>query len=359
MAISSHQLYMLKDKRFERDIWMYRAKALRGFQHEIARFRDDDQSSKGWEQVIATLIMLTFFDMSQDASPAWLIHQRCARNIQALLPITNNLSMTQLDLFRFFRYHFAQHEAFARTAYDILDPHAAYVCWFPHGLEADMTIIDALLGCSPELISLILEISNLAAQRLSVASTTKGNFESNSRRDEGQAICAWRNNIERRLYFLEQVLPCSPSLSIGCNQDGQGAIEELGYIAETRRLSALLYMYSRLDHIPPGFAPIDKLTTQILALIPKISLRSHALLWPLFVVGTMGIGVVNPESGDAQRIFVLERLVSLQQTRQLKNVRRAREIVEFVWKMRDLQGPEYMGGWYDIGRVGSYGVSLC
>lgn len=54
---------MLKDKRFERDIWMYRAKALRGFQHEIARFRDDDQSSKGWEQVIATLIMLTFFDV--------------------------------------------------------------------------------------------------------------------------------------------------------------------------------------------------------------------------------------------------------------------------------------------------------
>jgi hypothetical protein len=118
-------------------------------------------------------------------------------------------------------------------------------------------------------------------------------------------------------------------------------------------------MYSRLDGIPPGFPPIDKLTTQILALIPKISLRSHALLWPLFVFGTMGIGLVNPESGDAQRIFVLESLLSLQQTRQLKNVRWAREIVEAVWKMRDLQGPEYMGGWYDIGRVECYGVSLC
>lgn len=73
----------------------------------------------------------------------------------------------------------------------------------------------------------------------------------------------------------------------------------------------------------------------------------------------MGIGLVNPESGDAQRIFVLESLLSLQQTRQLKNVRWAREIVEAVWKMRDLQGPEYMGGWYDIGRVECYGVSLC
>ncbi|CAG9950648.1 unnamed protein product [Clonostachys rosea f. rosea IK726] len=69
----------------------------------------------------------------------------------------------------------------------------------------------------------------------------------------------------------------------------------------------------------------------------------------------MGIGLVNPESGDAQRIFVLESLLSLQQTRQLKNVRWAREIVEAVWKMRDLQGPEYMGGWYDIGRVECYG----
>ncbi|CAH0052145.1 unnamed protein product [Clonostachys solani] len=313
MAISSYQLYMLKDKRFERDIWMYRAKALRGFQYEIARFREDSQSSKGWEQVIATLIMLTFFD----------------------------------------------HEAFARTAYDILDPHAACVSWFPPGLEVGMTVIDALLGCSPELISLILEISNLAEQRLSVASATNGIFEGKSWRERGQVTCAWRNNIERRLYFLEQVLPCSTSLSIDCDQHGQSAIEELGYIAETRRLSALVYMYSRLDRIPPGFSPIDNLTSQILALIPKISLRSHALLWPLFVVGTMGIGVVNPESGDAQRIFVMERLVSLQQTRQLKNVRRAREIVEAVWKMRDLQGPEYMGGWYDIGRVESYGVSLC
>lgn len=63
MAIASHQLYLLDDKRFERDIWTYRSRALRGFQDEVARFGTHTQSSPGWEHLVATLVMLTFFDV--------------------------------------------------------------------------------------------------------------------------------------------------------------------------------------------------------------------------------------------------------------------------------------------------------
>lgn len=63
MAVACHQLSLLNDRRFERDIWVYRGKALHGFQCEIARFRSQAHSPVGWEQVAATLVMLTFFDV--------------------------------------------------------------------------------------------------------------------------------------------------------------------------------------------------------------------------------------------------------------------------------------------------------
>ena len=223
-----------------------------------------------------------------------------------------------------------------------------------------MIAIDALMGCSPELISLISETSDLAdaSQPLQDVSRSLGG-EDNSLKERLQDVQARRNNIERRLYTLSQLLPLPSPGSLFVDEDRQSATEELGYIAETRRLSALVYLYSRLDNVPPGCSPIDRLTGQILALIPKISLRSHALLWPLFVVGTMGIGGASQDGGDADRVFVLERLVSLQRTRRLRNVSRAKHIVEAVWRIRDLRGPESLGGWGDIAGVESYGVSLC
>lgn len=223
-----------------------------------------------------------------------------------------------------------------------------------------MTVIDALLGCSPELISVISEISNLAYENMTLQILFQDIcYEQEPLQERQQVMNARRTDIERRLHTLQQQLPSSLPTAILFDGDGQNVTEELGFIAETRRLSALVYMYSRLDGIPPGLPPISRLTDQILTLIPKISLRTHALLWPLFVVGTMGIGVCNPVSGDADRTFVLERLVSLQRTRQLRHVSRTREIVEAVWRIRDLEGPKPLGGWQDLAQVESYGVSLC
>lgn len=301
-----------------------------------------------------TSINIVLSKISHNRSSAWLVHQRCARNIRALLPTSDRLSDEQTDLCRFFCSYFAEHEAFARTAYDLLDPYGEYVSWFSPELGLDMTAVDALLGCSHELISLILEVSNLANAKQLLPVMQPSIY--NRRR---QGTLARRNELERQLHTLQQLLPAtSPSL-LCFDADDHTSINELGYIAETRRLSALIYFYARLDNVPPGCSPIDKLTSQILVLVPKISLRSHALLWPLFVVGTMGIGMPSGDSGDADRAFVLERLVSLQRTRHLRNVGRAREIVEAVWRIRDLRGPGSVGRWQDIAGVESYGVSLC
>ncbi|KAJ5232561.1 hypothetical protein N7468_005517 [Penicillium chermesinum] len=229
MAISSHQLSMLEDKRFERDIWEYRAKALRGFQREIGRFRSGDEpaATAGWEHITATLVMLTFFDAS---------------------------------LCRFFSSYFAAHEAFARTAYNLVDPYMSCVSWFSPETVPEMTIIDAFLGCSPELILLISEISDLATGGSPLGCSPHDRLgEAESLQERRRSISAKRHSIERRLHTLKQLLPFSATIGISCVEGEQTEIEELLHIAETRRLSALVYLYSRLDDAAPGSSPISKL----------------------------------------------------------------------------------------------------
>lgn len=64
VAVSSHQLTLLNDSRFENDTWIYRGKALRSFQTEISQVQSQKESSVAWDQVISTLVMLAFFDVS-------------------------------------------------------------------------------------------------------------------------------------------------------------------------------------------------------------------------------------------------------------------------------------------------------
>ncbi|RMJ18253.1 hypothetical protein CDV36_002034 [Fusarium kuroshium] len=360
MAVASHQLSLLNDARFRKDIWVYRGKALRAFQTEMNRLQGRRESSVDWEQVISTLVMLTFFDISHDSASAWCVHLRCARNLSALLPIQTPLSTGQKELYRFFFAYFAQHEALSRTTSALSDPYdgQSMQC-FPPELDIDMTIIDSLLGCSHELISLISSISDLTRRN---QSQTYGSHDrvleaaDGVRQQHPATLKEPRNIIERRLHALIQHLPPDKLDVPGFATHGSSTMEELAYIAETRRLSALIYLYFRVDGLSPGHPPISRITGQILAIIPKISLRSHALLWTLFIVGTMGLGEGD---GDSARKFILERLVSLQRTRELENVRITRAVVEAVWKIRDLRGPEYVGSWRDIVDAGGEGLSLC
>ncbi|KAI8657207.1 hypothetical protein NCS57_01098400 [Fusarium keratoplasticum] len=326
IAVASHQLSLLNDTRFRKDIWIYRGKALRAFQAEMGRLQSGRECSVDWEQVISTLVMLTFFDK---------------------------------ELYKFFFAYFAQHEALSRTTSALSDPHDGQpMQWFPPELDIDMTIIDSLLGCSHELIYLISSISDLATRKQSQTYGSRDQVleaADGVKQEHPAALKEHRDSIERQLHALIQHLPPDKPDLPGYATHGSSTIEELAYIAETRRLSALIYLYFRIDGLSPGHSPISRITGQILALIPKISLRSHALLWTLFIVGTMGIGQGD---GDPGRKFILERLVSLQRTRELENVRIAREVVEAVWKIRDSRGPEYVSGTREDRNMSAAGETL-
>ncbi|KAF4125986.1 anaphase-promoting complex subunit 1 [Geosmithia morbida] len=276
MAVSSHQISILnRDTGSGKNTWIYHGKALRGLHTEIGQLQRQNGFSTDWEQVISTLVMVTFFDK---------------------------------ELYRFFCAYFAHHDALNRTASalsDARDRRAAK--WFKPELGLDMTVIDPLVGCSYELVQLISDISDVAAEvECQSPSSCIQETDCLSTYSPKQRLSRMqrRDSIERKLHTLAQKPPnaSAPQKNVANNLI---ITEEVGCIAEIRRLSALMYLYSRIDGVPPGQPPINRLTDQILALIPKISLRSHALLWSLFVVGTMGL---SKTEGDSGRKFILERL---------------------------------------------------
>ena len=214
------------------------------------------------------------------------------------------------DVLEFAADYFAFHDILAATALPSQDPPGL---WPENTLRLSNSTIESLAGCSPGLLSLIDRISRLASTEGSITTYEDRNSQ--------------RDTIERCLFELSE-----PALDLD---------DEKAVILETKRLAALIYLYSRIDNAGPQQPQIERLSTRVLELMPQIAFRTNALLWPLFIVATLGL---RPEC-DEERLFILERLSALQDTRRLGNVQKARELIEDVWKARDLSRVEAVKGW--------------
>lgn len=179
-----------------------------------------------------------------------------------------------------------------------------------------------MTGCSKKLFRAISEINRLGSLSFVV------------RRSETADAIEFergRNSIERELHLQQQMA-----------EYPEDSFEyEMAIVTEIKRLAALLYLYGRVDGASPHEKHMVRLTSEVLSLIPKISLRTNTLLWPLFIVSVLGI---RPEC-DADKKLVLARLAALQKTRQLGNVKKARHVIEDVWKARELRPLEAAKGW--------------
>lgn len=185
--------------------------------------------------------------------------------------------------------------------------------------SADNSTVIALAGCSPALLTAISDINCIGTNSDEIGVPIS--LAHRPRRDE----------VERTLHLQGR----SPAFS------GASTESEVSLIAEVKRLAALLYLYGRIDGAGPQESHMIKITTQILQLIPRISLRTNTILWPLFIVAVLG---VRPEC-DEDRRLILARLAALQETRQLGNVKKARCVIEDVWKARDLRLSDATKGW--------------
>lgn len=185
--------------------------------------------------------------------------------------------------------------------------------------SADESTVLALAGCSTKLLATISEINCLGTNEKDNCS--QRSLDERRRRDD----------IERRLYSQDRTL-----ISSTVSRE-----PEVSLIAEVKRLATLLYLYGRIDGASPQEHHMVRITQQILKLIPQISLRTNTILWPLFIVAVLG---VRPEC-DEERKLILARLAALQETRQLGNVKKARRVIEDVWKARDLRASDAAKGW--------------
>lgn len=217
-------------------------------------------------------------------------------------------------LFTFAGAYIVSHEILAHTAW-ASSPSVAYSTSLAALSDSN---IRTLTGCSRDLLKIVSEISSLASD------IKQGADSAVSEAETLRQLNARGDILERQLHSWP------PSHEAGHADE---SLAERSLVAEMKRLTALLYLYSRTRHLGPNDACIVRLTSRILRLIPQITLRTNTVLWPLFMVATLG---VRPES-DADRAVVLGRLDSLQRTRQLGNVKKARQIIESVWKMRDLR----------------------
>lgn len=242
-----------------------------------------------------------------------------------------SLKSTSPDVYQFATTWLTGHNVLAGTAWGSkpLLPDCSALLDSP-----DEQYVHALTGCSKSLLCLISGIRNLADSKRSaphdqeeaMTPGIKPSVTSNAETYEHQ-----RHILERQLHRY----------SYQDNDMSEETDTEGRHISQVKRLATLMYFYARVDESGPHESHMGRLTEDILRIVPRVSLRTNTLLWPLFIVGTLGI---RPDS-DEHRTLVLRTLDALQQTRQLGCVRKARLLIEEVWRTRDLNPADAVRGW--------------
>lgn len=278
---------------------------------------------------LVIMVMLCLFEIVNECDERWVVHLRGARDLirlrsQVVLPCQHApSSATNDELALFAETFFAYQDVLGRTACGE-EPIFADDFWVSsHGVSSDVTV---WLGCSPELISILCEITALSRRRAedaAVAHTTDFHTTTAS--------------LETRLGRLQQHVTTQPDDDI------------LQTSAELKRLAAAFYLHCALRSAHP-FLPESRLAiSQILRLV-SLLLERHVtagLAWPIFVAAveldpledlalwtdeTLNSAVV-PCYGRPFVLYALNRMARSS----VSNVSQTRTVIERVWQSRDME----------------------
>lgn len=275
--------------------------------------------------------LLTDPQILSDCSASWVVHANFARSlIYKLRNYHMPLGQDIEALLNFVGGYIVVHEVYAHTAWNAtIDD----VRGGPVTTMCDDSNLQTLTGCSTEFFQILADINTLASDYSCCSGLDFADPDMLS-------------SLEYRRHHLERQLH---GYTPACPIDEPGVdVPETILVTETKRLTGLLHLYSRVDHLGPCDPCISKLSSQILGLIRRIPARSNTILWPLFMVATLGIA---PEC-EEDRVFVLEKLDLLERARQMRYIKKAKRIIVGVWKMRDLKDAETRRGWDILQQVG-------
>ncbi|CAK39810.1 uncharacterized protein An08g01290 [Aspergillus niger] len=301
LAISANTLRLSKVR--------YRVPALEHHHRALLYLQSllDRDSWSDWEmdEILGLVLMLCWFEdvMSARKQRHW-----------------KTSSQHSLELLGFFDRYFAFHLVLARTAFRWDGPRT-HPCLSALPSSPSSEIIDPYMGFSHALLLLINEVTDLAWQEHEL---------------DIQKVYGLKHSLE----VLRQTPPHG-DINLHSGQ-------ECMVIAEANHLGAILLLYeicSSSESISScsSFSSEEKLryVRQILNLIQahKSNMMRTAVLplWPLFLAGCC-------VSDDNDRVIVLQIFQEWEAIRRFGNIAPAREVIEMVWRRRDLNQNEFANG---------------
>ncbi|KAI1629993.1 C6 zinc finger domain protein [Exophiala viscosa] len=263
-------------------------------------------------ETLVVMLLLCMFEIVNECDKRWVVHLKGARDlIRVRRQIAPRLlpSSDVSQLVHFCERFFAFQDVIGRTACGE-DPVFGTDFW------EDNPDCDAWLGCSPELVAILSEITELGRQDRASRATSPF-----------QAATA---GLEYRLDNLAQ--------NVWDMDD-----DILAQSAELKRLSAELYLQCLLNGADPSISWVSDQVNKILRAVAALLDRGVAagISWPLFVAAVELDADHDFQdasySGAAPwyaRPFVLYALNQLANS--MVNITRTRSVIEKVWQARDL-----------------------
>ncbi|KAK7229832.1 hypothetical protein V2G26_002002 [Clonostachys chloroleuca] len=330
MAISARERSILGSREYDSVAIGYHHEALRLLRKETCKMEEGTMDQSSQAQILATVMSLIFLDIMSDCSSSWVIHSDFARSLVQNFRNTRVSLDSDIDaLFNFVGGYIVIHEVYAHTAWNAKPSIGS---GSPVTVMCDDVNLQTLTGCSTDLFQILADVNSLAAD-----------FSALSKLDYGDPELL--SGLEERRLYLERRLHQQTPVNESAIHDEDTPESVLAI--EIKRLTGQLHLYSRVDNLGPYDPCITRLSSKILSLVKRLSTRSNLILWPLFMVATLGIGV----ECDAERALILEKLHLLQQKRQMRYIKKARDIIVEVWKRRDFGGSETHLGWTILEQV--------
>ncbi|OLN87323.1 putative transcriptional regulatory protein C965.10-like protein 1 [Colletotrichum chlorophyti] len=302
----------------------YSAKVIRSLRLTLHHKSSIDIAASS--EILVLMMLLCQLEIIAECDKRWVTHLRGARDLirfrrQGMTSDAAKVAARQQSpweqIIKFTERYFAFYDVMGRTACGE-EPIFGNDFW-----SAQEDQLDLWMGCSPKLVSIIGEVTELSFKYHRLPSSPAENV--------------WQDLEQQRMRLT--TLLQQPQLK----SDSED--EVIRTSVELKRLTVELYLHSALNDTTPASPVIRQSVKKILRLISQLLMVDvkAGLTWPLFMAACQLEPTEELEyaAGDAEddevpryaRPFVLYALEKLSDS--LSNVTRARSVIEKVWKQRE------------------------
>ncbi|KAL6923907.1 hypothetical protein FSHL1_001157 [Fusarium sambucinum] len=309
----------IKDPSWARSAMKMKGNALTGL---LKKIRSPDVTADVIldPQVPATMMFLCLYEIIDNGDYRWVFHLRASQEFmrkrrQLALPSSDNTGFGSLAAFA--ERYFAFQDVISRTACGN-SPIFGLEYWQRPDHTED---IDAWMGCSPAMASVIFKITELARTR---------NKDHMTEQDYQLQV----EDLDKELALVSSNVTAVEAMD-----------ENVRRSVDLKKTSVQLYFHCLLRDADPSTPQVAYLVTKVLQSIHNLIQQGSAagLLFPLFVAAVE----LDPLKDD--EIFLHESLRTYLSGRQmvleildamvnssLANIERTKAVILKVWRMRDL-----------------------